>query len=35
MIHEKNKGLSEGRNTGIGYVYCKYISFVESDDYIY
>lgn len=34
VIHQKNKGLSAARNTGLQYVHGKYISFVDSDDYV-
>lgn len=34
IIHQKNKGLSAARNTGLDYVHGEYISFVDSDDYL-
>ena len=34
VIHQENKGLSETRNTGIKNATGKYISFVDSDDYV-
>lgn len=34
IIHEKNKGLGGARNTGIENAAGKYITFVDSDDYI-
>lgn len=34
VIKQKNKGLSGARNTGLQYVYGKYIMFVDSDDYL-
>lgn len=32
--HTENKGLSEARNTGIGAAQGRYITFVDSDDFI-
>ena len=32
--HEKNKGLSQARETGIGYASGMYLMHVDSDDYI-
>lgn len=34
VVHQKNQGLSEARNTGFAYIKGSYISFVDSDDYI-
>lgn len=35
VIHQKNAGLSEARNTGIEAAYGDYIVFVDSDDWIH
>ena len=35
VIHKKNQGVSEARNTGLILAKGKKISFVDSDDYIY
>lgn len=34
VIHKSNKGLSDARNVGIGQARGKYISFVDSDDWV-
>lgn len=34
VIHQENKGLAETRNIGIQNALGKYISFIDSDDYI-
>lgn len=35
VIHQKNRGLSGARNTGIEQSHGEFIAFVDSDDYIY
>lgn len=34
VIHQKNKGLSGARNTGIEHSNGEYISFIDSDDFV-
>lgn len=34
VFHKKNQGLSEARNTGIKKAKGKYLTFVDSDDFI-
>ena len=35
VIHQKNKGLSGARNTGIDYSSGEYICFIDSDDWVH
>lgn len=32
VVHQKNGGLSEARNTGLRHIYGKYVLFVDADD---
>lgn len=34
VIHQKNGGLSAARNTGLTHVTARYVTFVDSDDYL-
>lgn len=34
VVHQKNRGLSGARNTGLSYAHGEYITFVDSDDWI-
>ena len=34
VIHKKNGGLADARNTGLKMITGNYISFIDSDDYI-
>lgn len=35
VIHKKNGGLSDARNTGIKFVKAKYVTFADSDDILH
>lgn len=35
VIHQENKGFSGARNAGLGIVDAKYVSFLDSDDYMF
>lgn len=35
VLHQQNMGVSGARNTGIENANCKYVGFVDSDDYVY
>lgn len=34
VVHKKNEGLGLARNTGLEYINGKYVTFLDSDDYI-
>ena len=34
VIHQRNKGLSGARNTGIREIFGKYLMFIDSDDFL-
>lgn len=34
VIHQQNKGLANARNTGLKYSKAKYVSFIDSDDFL-
>ena len=33
-VHTTNQGVSEARNTGLDYINTKYVTFVDSDDFV-
>lgn len=35
VIHQRNKGVYEARNTGLNHATGEYISFIDGDDYIH
>ena len=35
VIHQKNQGLSQARNTGLSNIRGEYVCFIDSDDYIH
>ena len=35
VFHQKNQGYQTARNTGLQHIHGKYISFIDSDDYIH
>lgn len=34
MLHKQNGGLSDARNYAIPYINGKYVSYIDSDDYV-